>query len=64
MVDLQLPLLEASQEFLTITTHMGLYRFNRMPFGVASAPAIFEHTMETITGPSRSSCVPGCYPHH
>ena len=27
---------------------MGLYHFNRLPFGVASAPAIFRRTMETL----------------
>ena len=45
---LQLPLAESSKEFLTINTHMGLYRFNRFPFRVASAPAIFQRTMETL----------------
>ena len=38
---LQLPLAESAKEFVTINTHMGLYRYNRLPFGVASAPAIF-----------------------
>eukprot|EP00731_Ephydatia_muelleri_P000099 Em0001g99a len=45
---LQLPLDEKSKEYVTITTHRGLFRYNRMPFGVASAPAIFQRTMERI----------------
>ena len=45
---LQLPLAESSKEFLTINTHMGLYRFNHLSFGVASAPAIFQRNLETL----------------
>ena len=45
---LQLPLDEKSKEYVTITTHKGLFRYNRMPFGVALAPAIFQRTMERI----------------
>ena len=37
---------EDSMEFLTINTHKGLYRYNRLPYGVASAPGIFQRTME------------------
>lgn len=45
---LQLPLEEGSKKFVTIATHKGLFRYNRLPFGIASAPAIFQRTMEGI----------------
>ena len=44
----QMPLHEDSQQFATINTHQGLYRYKRLPFGIASAPAIFQRTMDTI----------------
>jgi len=37
---LQIPLDEQSKEYTTINTHKGLYCYNRLPFGVASAPSI------------------------
>ncbi len=46
---LQVEVDEATRELLTINTHQGLYQYNRLPFGVASAPAIFQRTMEQIT---------------
>ena len=45
---LQLPLDDQSKEYLTINTHKGLFQFNRLPFGITSAPAIFQRTMETL----------------
>ena len=45
---LQLPLSDASKELVTINTLKGLFQYNRLPFGVASAPAIFQRTMETL----------------
>lgn len=44
----QMEVEEGHQHLLTITTHKGLYRYRRLPFGVNSAPAIFQRTMEQI----------------
>ena len=39
---------ENSREFLTINTHKGLFRYNCLPYGVSSAPSIFQRTMEGL----------------
>ena len=44
----QLKLHEDSKKYVTINTHQGLYCYTRLPFGVASAPAIFQRTMDSI----------------
>ena len=45
---LQIELDDESKQFLVINTHRGLYRFNRLPYGVASAPAIFQKVMDQV----------------
>ena len=45
---LQVLLDEESRNLVTVNTHKGLFRFNRLPFGVASAPAIFQRIMEGV----------------
>ena len=44
----QIMLDEASKQLTTINTHCGLYRWNRLPFGVASSPAIFQGIMDKV----------------
>ena len=44
----QLLLDEESKKFTTINTHKGLYQYNRLPFGVSSAPGISQRTMENL----------------
>ena len=46
---LQLQLDETSTKYTTISTHQGLYAYNHLPFGVASAPAVFQKLMDTVT---------------
>ena len=45
---LQIPLAEASKQYVTINRHKGLYRYNRLPFGVTAAPSNFQKLMETV----------------
>ncbi|XP_035997531.1 NACHT, LRR and PYD domains-containing protein 3-like [Fundulus heteroclitus] len=43
---LQMEVEESSKRFLAINTHKGLYQYNRLVFGVASAPAIWQRAMD------------------
>lgn len=45
---LQIPVHEDSRKYLTITTHKGMFIYNRLPFGITSAPSIFQRVMEQV----------------
>ena len=45
---LQIELDDDAKKYLVINTHKGLYRFNRLPYGIASAPAIFQQSIEQV----------------
>ena len=45
---LQVRLDDDSKKYVTINTHRRLYVYNRLPFGVASAPSIFQRVMESV----------------
>lgn len=45
---LQIPVDQECSKLLCINTHKGLYKFNRLPFGVKVAPAIFQQTMDMM----------------
>lgn len=53
---LQLVLDEESSRLCTLNTPFGLYRMNRLPYGVSSSPAIFQNTLETLLKERYTSC--------
>ena len=54
---LQLVLDEESRKFTTINTQKGLFQYKRLPFGVSSAPAIFQRTMDSLLQGIPQTCV-------
>ncbi|UYV63245.1 hypothetical protein LAZ67_2003535 [Cordylochernes scorpioides] len=45
---LQLEMDPDTRPLLTINTHKGLFRFKRMPFGLANAPSYFQSVMDRV----------------
>ena len=54
---LQLCLEDKSKSLVTINTHHGLFEYNRLPFGVSTAPAIFQQTIDSLLQGTYSQCV-------
>ena len=44
----QLPLDEESKSYVVINTHKSLFQYTRLPYGVSSAPGIFQRVMESL----------------
>jgi hypothetical protein len=44
----QIALDQETQKLVVINTHKGLFRYTRLPFGVSSAPGIFQRIMESL----------------
>ena len=45
---LQIPVEENSSKLFCINTHRGLFKFERLPFGIKVTPAIFQEVMDTM----------------
>ena len=44
----QIPLDEASRQLITLNTQFGRYKFKRLPFGISSAPEVFQRIMHQM----------------
>ena len=44
----QLQLDQESRKYVVINTHKGLFRYTRLPYGISSAPGIFQKVMESL----------------
>ena len=54
----QTPVEEKSLKYLTVNTHRGLFKVTRLPFGISSAPGIFQRLMDCVV-----SDIPGAACH-
>ena len=54
---LQLQLDDDSKKLVTVNTHRGLFQYNRLPFGVSAAPAVFQRTMENLLRGCQGVCI-------
>ena len=54
----QIPVAEEDKDKTTFTSHMGTYRFTRLPFGLKNAPATFQRALDMIlSGVRWQSCL-------
>ena len=53
----QIPLNELSKKKTTFITHYGLFEYNKIPFGLTNAPAVFQRTMDYILHDFIGECV-------
>ena len=44
----QIQMDDQSKKYLTVNNHRGMFTYNRLPFGVSSASAIFQRIMEGV----------------
>ena len=44
----QIPLDEESEKYVVINTHRGLFQYTRSPFGISSAPGLFQRVIECL----------------
>jgi len=45
---LQVKISEECSKYLTINTHKGIFKLNRLPFGLKVAPSLFQQIMDTM----------------
>lgn len=44
----QLPLDEESQKYVVISTHLGLFKYLRLPYGISTGPGSFQRKMQQL----------------
>ena len=53
----QIEVEEESRKYVTVNTHKGLFQYNQLPFGVASAPAVFQRTIKNFPQGLNNVCI-------
>lgn len=44
----QMPIDESSRELLTLVTHRGLFQYTRLPYGIKTAPSLWQKAVEKV----------------
>ena len=52
----QVELEESSQPYVAVNTHMGLYTYTRVPYGISSAPSLFQSVMDRVLEGLKCGC--------
>lgn len=53
----QIPLSETSKQYTAFVTPVGLYQYNRLPFGLTVSPQVFCRLMDLVLGDLKYVCV-------
>ena len=54
----QMEMTDLLKPMLTLNTHRRLFRLNRLPFGIASAPAVWRRAIDTVlSGLQKTRCI-------
>lgn len=53
---LQIVVDEASRKYITINTHRGLFQYNRLPFGIKIASAVFQQLIDAMIAGLNRTC--------
>lgn len=51
---LQIEMDDESKNLLVINTHVGLFKYNRLTFGIKTAPTIFQEVMDQLIAPLKN----------
>lgn len=52
----QVQLSPESQSYVAINTHMGLYTYTRVPYGISAAPSLFQSVMDRVLQGIKCGC--------
>ena len=59
----QIDVAEDSRDYTAFITHMGLFRYRKVPFGLASSPAVFNRILQEVLSQCQNTITPSTKSH-